>query len=106
VMLDLFASPGPRPTAVFANSDEMAFGVLLAAQQSGLRVPDDLSVIGIDNHDMAAAFELTTLAQDPHAQGALGAQILLDELRGAPPRRSSIRADFELLVRGSTGPPR
>jgi len=106
VMLDLFASPGPHPTAVFASSDEMAFGVLLAAQQSGLRVPDDLSVIGIDNHDMAAAFELTTLAQDPHAQGALGAQVLLDELRGVPPRRSSIRADFELLVRGSTGPPR
>lgn len=106
VMLDLFASRGPRPTAVFASSDEMAFGVLLAAQQSGLRVPDDLSVIGIDNHDMAESFELTTLAQDPHAHGMLGARLLLDELRGAPPRRSSMRADYELLVRGSTGPRR
>lgn len=106
VMRELFASGGPRPTAVFASSDEMAFGVLLAAQQSGLRVPDDLSVIGIDDHDMSASFELTTMAQDPHAHGMLGAQLLLDQLRGMPPRRSSIRADFELRVRGSTAPPR
>ncbi len=105
VMLDLFARGGPLPTAVFASSDEMAFGVLLAAQQTGLRVPHDLSVIGIDDHDMSASFELTTMAQDPHAQGVLGARLLLDELRGLPPRRGSIRADFELLVRGSTGPP-
>jgi DNA-binding LacI/PurR family transcriptional regulator len=68
-MLDLFAAPGPRPTAVFASSDEMAFGVMLAAQQSGLRVPDDLSVIGVDNHDWSAAFDLTTVAQDPYEHG-------------------------------------
>jgi DNA-binding LacI/PurR family transcriptional regulator len=105
VMLDLFAAPGPRPTAVFASSDEMAFGVLLAAQQSGLRVPGDLSVIGVDNHDMSAAFELTTVAQDPHEQGMLGARLLLDEVRGVPPRRTPARADFALLVRGSTGQP-
>jgi len=106
-MLHLFAAPGPRPTAVFASSDEMAFGVMLAAQQSGLRVPDDLSVIGIDNHDMSAAFDLTTVAQDPYAHGRLGAQLLLDEVRnGEPGRRGSVRADFELLVRGSTAPPR
>ena len=104
-MLDLFAAPGPHPTAVFASSDEMAFGVLLAAQQSGLLVPGDLSVIGVDNHDMSAAFDLTTIAQDPHEHGMLGARMLLDEVLGAPPRRASIRADFSLLVRGSTGPP-
>jgi DNA-binding LacI/PurR family transcriptional regulator len=106
VMLEVFAHPGPRPTAVFASSDEMAFGVLLAAQQSGLRVPDDLSVIGVDNHDMSAAFGLTTVAQDPHEHGMLGARLLLEELRSSePPRRASIRADFELLVRATTAPP-
>jgi len=104
VMLGLFASPGPRPTAVFASSDEMAFGVLLAAQHIGLRVPDQLSVIGVDNHDMSAAFDLTTVAQDPHEHGMLGARMLLDELRGASPRRTSVRADFGLLMRGSTAP--
>ena len=105
VMLELFAEPGPRPTAVFASSDEMAFGVMLAAQQSGLRVPEDLSVIGVDNHDMAGTFDLSTVAQDVYEQGRLGAGLLLDELRGESARRSSIRADFELLVRGSTAPP-
>jgi DNA-binding LacI/PurR family transcriptional regulator len=105
-MLALFAAPGPRPTAVFASSDEMAFGVMLAAQQSGLRVPDDLSVIGVDNHDWSAAFDLTTVAQDPYEHGRLGVALLLDELRtGEPSRRNSVRADVELLVRGSTAPP-
>ncbi|MCU1415339.1 MAG: LacI family transcription regulator [Microbacteriaceae bacterium] len=95
-----------RPTAVFASSDEMAFGAVLAAQQSGLRVPEDVSVIGIDNHDMATSFGLTTIAQDPYAQGVLGANLLLGELRGEPARRTSIRADHELIVRESTAPPR
>jgi DNA-binding LacI/PurR family transcriptional regulator len=105
-MLALFAAPGPRPTAVFASSDEMAFGVMLAAQQSGLGVPDDLSVIGVDNHDWSAAFDLTTVAQDPYEHGRLGVALLLDELRtGEPSRGNSVRADVELLVRGSTAPP-
>ncbi|MES2169216.1 MAG: LacI family DNA-binding transcriptional regulator [Actinomycetota bacterium] len=96
-----------RPTAVFASSDEMAFGALLAAQQSGVRVPEDLSVIGIDDHEMATSFGLTTIAQDPHAQGIMGATVLLSEVRGGQPlRRTSIRADYELIVRTSTAPAR
>ncbi len=105
VMTEVFSAPGPPPTAVFASSDEMAFGVMLAAQQRGMRVPDDVSVVGIDNHDMSASFGLTTVAQDPFAHGMLGARLLLDELRdGRPTRRTSIRADAELIVRSSTGP--
>jgi DNA-binding LacI/PurR family transcriptional regulator len=105
VMLDVLARSGPRPTAVFASSDEMAFGVMLAAHELDLRIPRDISVIGIDNHDLSAIFGLTTIGQDPYGHGMLGASLLLDELRGVPPRRTSIRADFELLERGSTGPP-
>ena len=104
VMAEVFAA-GPRPTAVFASSDEMAFGVMLAAQQAGTRIPEDLSVIGIDNHDMSVSYGLTTVAQDPYVHGMLGAQLLLDELRdGQPTRRTSVRADAELIVRSSTGP--
>ncbi len=105
VMAEVFAAEGTRPTAVFASSDEMAFGVMLAAQQAGLRVPDDLSVIGIDNHDMSASFGLTTVAQDPYEHGMLGARLLLDELRdGEPSERGALRTGYELLVRSSTGP--
>jgi LacI family repressor for deo operon, udp, cdd, tsx, nupC, and nupG len=98
-------SSGDRPTAIFAGSDEMGFGVLLAAQELGLRVPDDLSVVGIDDHAWSAAFGLTTVRQDPHEQGAIAARIMLDELQGIPVRQRVLRAGCELVVRCTTAPP-
>jgi LacI family repressor for deo operon, udp, cdd, tsx, nupC, and nupG len=106
VVGSLLAAPGDRPTAVFANSDEMAIGAILAAQDRGLSVPRDLSVIGIDNHDLSATFGLTTMAQDPYEQGGLGARILLDDLTGGPlSRKTSVRAPATLIERTSTAPP-
>jgi LacI family transcriptional regulator, repressor for deo operon, udp, cdd, tsx, nupC, and nupG len=102
----LLDRPGERPTAVFSGSDEMAFGAILAAGDHGLRVPDDLSVIGIDDHDFSESFGLTTMAQDPFAQGATATRILLDELGGADPRPSSLHSPVELVLRSSTAPPR
>jgi LacI family repressor for deo operon, udp, cdd, tsx, nupC, and nupG len=103
----LLDRPGPRPTAIFANSDEMAIGAILAATDRGLSVPGDLSVIGIDDHDLSASFGLTTMAQDPYEQGALGARILLDDLNDGPlRRRTSVRAAAHLIRRTSTAPPR
>ena len=101
----LLDRPGPRPTAVFAGSDEMAMGAILAAGDHGLRVPQDLSVIGIDDHDFAESFGLTTMAQSPFEQGATATRILLDELGGAEPSPRSVRADATLVVRASTAPP-
>jgi DNA-binding LacI/PurR family transcriptional regulator len=102
----LLDRPGPRPTAVFAGSDEMAIGAILAAHDHGLAVPGDLSVIGIDNHDFAESFGLTTMAQDPFEQGAVAARILLDELGGASPRARSLRMPVTLIERVSAAPPR
>ncbi|MGJ4846218.1 LacI family DNA-binding transcriptional regulator [Leifsonia sp. Le1] len=102
----LLDRPGPRPTAVFAGSDEMAMGAMLAAADHGLSVPGDLSVIGIDDHDFAASFQLTTMAQDPFDQGSVAARILLDELAGGQPRSRSVRSTATLKLRGSTSPPR
>lgn len=102
----LLERPGPRPTAVFAGSDEMAMGAILAAGDHGLRVPDDLSVIGIDDHDFSACFGLTTMAQSPFDQGALATRLLLDELGGGEPRTGSLRATATLVVRTSTASPR
>ena len=101
----LLDRPGPRPTAVFAGSDEMAMGAILAADDHGLRVPDDLSVIGIDDHDFAESFGLTTMAQDPFEQGAVAARILLDELGGGEPRAAlGALPPSSLIVRVSTAP--
>jgi DNA-binding LacI/PurR family transcriptional regulator len=107
VVNELLDRPGPRPTAIFANSDEMALGAMLAALDHRLSIPGDLSIMGIDNHDLSESFGLTTMAQDPFEQGALGARILLDDLNGGPlKRKTSVRAPAQLLERTSTAPPR
>ena len=71
-----------RPTAVFAASDVQAFGVLDAAARAGLTVPDDLSVIGFDDIELAAAIGLTTVRQPLRDSGRAGAHLLLSALNG------------------------
>jgi LacI family repressor for deo operon, udp, cdd, tsx, nupC, and nupG len=102
----LLAGPASeRPTAVFCASDEMALGVLLAAQRLGLLVPGDLSVIGIDGHEHGAVVGLTTVAQDPEAQGRVAARAVLAEVDGARPDVVP-PAPATLVVRQTTGVPR
>lgn len=97
---------GPdRPTAIFAASDEMAFGALFAARELGLDVPGDVSVVGVDGHEMSGFFGLTTIEQFPHAQGERTAEAALAALGedvAAPPAS----LPFDLVVRTSTAPPR
>ena len=97
-------SPEP-PTAVFAASDEMAIGAVHAIRQSGLRVPEDISVVGIDNHELAEFFDLTTVAQPAADLGHHGARILLDVLAGGDPAQDDVVLDTELVRRGSTTAP-
>ncbi len=102
----LLESGDPIPTAIFAASDEMAMGAILSLQHHGLTVPGDVSVIGIDDHELADSFGLTTVAQDPSAQGAAAARMLLDELAGRPVAVESLELDAPLVVRSSTAAPR
>jgi DNA-binding LacI/PurR family transcriptional regulator len=71
-----------RPTAVFAASDVQALGVLEAAQGLGLRVPDDLAVIGFDDIELAAVVGLTTVRQALRQSGFRGAELLLATIEG------------------------
>jgi DNA-binding LacI/PurR family transcriptional regulator len=92
----------PDVTAVFASSDEMAMGVVLAAADLGLRVPQDLSVIGIDGHDLGDLIGLTTVAQDAVEQGVRAATMLLDLVAGgAVPLVTTFPT--RLLIRRTTG---
>lgn len=103
-MQKLLDNPQP-PTAVFAESDEMAYGAIMAIRRRGLRVPDDIAVIGFDDHATAELMDLTTIRQPVGEQGAVLAQELLDSLSGnAEP--SDLVLDTELVVRGSTVPSR
>lgn len=101
----VLASPD-RPTAVFAASDEMAFGAILAAQDLGLRVPDDVSVIGIDDHDYAELLGLTTVRQRPKQQGRTAAALLVAQLNAHEFALNRVDAPVELVQRRSTAPVR
>jgi len=98
----LLGRPGPRPTAIFAASDEMAIGAILAARDLGFRVPQDLSIIGIDGHELGEFFQLSTVDQFPIAQGERAAQAVLAQLDEEPELSPSSELPFELIVRGTT----
>jgi DNA-binding LacI/PurR family transcriptional regulator len=92
-----------RPTAVFAASDQQALGVLEAAEDLGLSVPDDLSVVGFDDIEVARYAGLTTVSQPLERSGADGAQLLLRCLEGAA--QETVRLHLDLVVRATTAPP-
>ena len=96
-----------RPTAVFAASDEMAAGAVLAARDLGLRVPDDVSVVGVDGHELGEVLGLTTVRQFPERQGARAASRLLQQLGSGGPAGDPHHemVDTEFVVRSSTAAP-
>ncbi len=102
----LLDRPDP-PTAIFAESDEMAFGVMAAARARGLRVPEDLSVVGIDDHDMSEAMGLTTVAQPARTLGELAALQLAGMIGhpGEPLPTNRVMVPTMMVVRESTAPP-
>jgi DNA-binding LacI/PurR family transcriptional regulator len=92
----------PRPTAILAMSDQFALGALEAAQGLGLRVPEDLSVVGFDDIPNAARSNppLTTVHQPLVEKGRIAAELLFGRREG-----SSIVLPTRLVVRASTAPP-
>ncbi|MCC5475104.1 LacI family DNA-binding transcriptional regulator [Streptomyces sp. NPDC059680] len=99
-------APGPRPTAVVCDDDKLAAGAYKALRRLGLRVPDDVSVTGVDDLGLATAIdpELTTVRLDAELFGERGMQALLAVLEGRQPESGDI--PVRLVVRGSTAPPR
>ncbi|NMO35886.1 LacI family transcriptional regulator [Streptomyces sp. GMY01] len=98
-------APGPRPTAVVCDDDKLAVGAYKALRRLGLRVPDDISVTGVDDLGLATAVdpELTTVRLDAELFGEHGMRALLAVLEGRTPDAGDI--PVELVVRGSTAPP-
>lgn len=94
------------PTAVFSFSDEMAFGALWAARDRGIAVPGDLSLIGVDDHDLSGLVELTTVHQDVPEQGAMAARTMIDLLAGGDVARARQNSGIRLIERATTAPPR
>lgn len=96
------------PSAIFALNDSMAIGVLRAARERGLSVPQDLSVVGFDDTEMASITTpaLTTVRQPLQGIGRLGVEVLHRLLNGQPLDAPRVELSTRLVVRDSTAPPR
>ncbi|MFC7327166.1 LacI family DNA-binding transcriptional regulator [Marinactinospora rubrisoli] len=104
-MARLLGAPSP-PTAVFAESDDVAFGALAVLRRSRVPVPEAVSLLGFDDNDVAAVLDLTTVAQPVHELGAEAARLTARLLRGTADRAEHLRLPTELVVRRSTSVPR
>jgi DNA-binding LacI/PurR family transcriptional regulator len=94
------------PTAVVGEYDELAIGAMRTLRRASIAVPGRLSVVGIDDHEMASVVDLTTVAQPVQEQGAVAARLLLGILdESADPTRTEVVLPTRLVVRGSTGLP-
>jgi LacI family transcriptional regulator, repressor for deo operon, udp, cdd, tsx, nupC, and nupG len=71
-----------RPTAIFACSDEMAMGAVKAVRDHGLRVPQDVSIVGFDDHDLSHVMDLTTIRQPVVKSGNIAADFLIRAMKG------------------------
>jgi len=93
-----------RPTAIFVASDEMAIGAMRAILEKGLRIPDDIAVIGFDNVDMSGKVypSLTTMGQPMYEMGAIGMRLLTKYLQGEKVQENKVVMNFELVERESS----
>jgi LacI family transcriptional regulator len=104
---DLLTPADRRPTAIFAGSDQQAMGAYEAARQSGLAVPEELSVVGFDDLPLCQWLSppLTTIRQPLEEMGRVAARTLFQQLDGDPPVSPRVELATDLRVRHSTTPP-
>lgn len=98
-------SRSDRPSAIFASNDMQAVGVLKAARELGLRIPDDLALVGGDDIELAEFLEvpLTTFHQPAYEIGSQGAELLLSRLDGESGEPRQIVMTPQMIVRQSSG---
>lgn len=97
----------PRPTAIFAGNDMIALGALLAIREAGLRCPEDVSLMGFDDLDLAETTNpsLSSISQSGYQLGTTAARILLDRLEGDSGPAKHLVLETVLKLRNSVAPP-
>lgn len=99
--MDEFLRQKKLPTAIFCESDEMAFGAMRSLQKRGLRVPEDISIIGYDDHEYAKLVGLTTVAQPVQFLGQLAASQIMARIEKPESAIAQIKVPTSLLIRTS-----
>jgi DNA-binding LacI/PurR family transcriptional regulator len=89
------------PTAIFASNDQMAMGVFQVAEEVGMRIPEDLSVIGFDNISESKYMGLTTVDQFISEMGYVATQMLIKLINGIPLEDQTYRMQTQLVIRNS-----
>ena len=106
LLADVNGDVAALPTAVLAVSDEVAMGLIHEARRRGIEVPKQLSIIGVDNHDLAYLFDLTTIGQPVRDQGREAATLLLQQIEEGLVLHQELSLVKPTLVRRlTTGPP-
>jgi LacI family transcriptional regulator len=95
-----------RPTAVFVSSDVVAVGAMQAIKEAGLRIPEDISIVGFDDIPLSDYFDppLTTVKTPSYGLGWTAGEILIRLVQGHPLEKSEVLLDSKLVVRGSSAP--
>ena len=99
--MDEFLRQKKLPTAIFCQSDEMAFGAVTSIRKRGLRVPEDISVIGYDDHEYANLVGLTTIAQPVKFLGQLAASQIMARIEKPDSATAQMKVPTSLVVRHS-----
>ena len=89
------------PTAIFCESDEMAFGAIKAIRKKGLRVPEHISVIGYDDHEFSTTIGLTTIAQPVQFLGQLAASQIMAKIEKPDSNSAQMKVPTSLVIRES-----
>lgn len=106
--METLLSDTPWPTAVFCHSDQIAIGALRTLRRAGIPVPQQISVIGVDDEPVAEVADLTTVAQPVCEQGTIAARRViaaLDPAHNAVTEPRVVTLPTRLVIRGSTAPP-
>ena len=96
-----FLSRKKLPTAIFCESDEMAFGAIKAIRKKGLRIPEDISIVGYDDHEFASTIGLTTISQPVQFLGQLAASQIMAKIEKPESNTTQMKVPTSLVIRES-----
>ena len=102
IAMESFLRRKKLPTAIFCHSDEMAFGAMKAIRKKGLRIPEDISIIGFDDHEIAQYVGLTTVSQPPQFLGQMAAAATISTIANPESQTKHLSVATSLVLRETT----